>query len=244
MPRKAKLESLADEQASPQGVAAVDRALTLLTTFRRGDTSLGLGELAERTRLYKSTVLRLLASLMHVRLIVRFEDGRYGLGPEVARLHGAYAGAFSLERVVLPVLRTLVAATGESAAYHVRHGDARLCLYRVDSPHPIRDHIRPGDLLPLDRGAGGRVLVAFTDQLPKRMSSVDRALLTAIRARGYYSGVGDRQPGVAGVSAPVFKRASGELAGAITITMPAERFDPAHVEAVLQAACSLGELVS
>jgi DNA-binding IclR family transcriptional regulator len=243
MPRKAKFDSLADEHASTQGVAAVDRALTLLTTFQRGDTALGLGELAERTRLYKSTVLRLLASLMHARLIVRFEDGRYGLGTEVARLYGAYAGAFSLERVVLPVLRELVAATGESAAYHVRHGDARLCLYRVDSPHPIRDHIKAGDLLPLHRGAGGRVLMAFTEPLPKRLAAADKTLVASIRAQGYYGGVGDRQPGVAGVSAPVFKGAMAELAGAITLTMPAERFDPAHVAAVLQAAGKLGELI-
>ena len=44
--------------------------------------------------------------------------------------------------MVLPELRALVEATGESAAYHVRQGATRLCLYRVDSPHPIRDHIK------------------------------------------------------------------------------------------------------
>ena len=79
-------------------------------------------------------------------------------GTEIARLHGLYAASFSLDAVVLPVLRELVAATGESAAYHVRQaqGDswARLCLYRVDSPHVVRDHVRAGDLLPADRGAG------------------------------------------------------------------------------------------
>ena len=67
--------------------------------------------------------------------------------------------------MVMPVLRALVQATGESAAYHVRQGRERLCLYRVDSPHPVRDHARAGDLLPLDKGAGGRVLVAFDPEL-------------------------------------------------------------------------------
>lgn len=42
-----------------------------------------------------------------------------------------------------------------SASFHVRQGNQRLCLFRVDSPQPIRDHIRAGDLLPLDRGVGG-----------------------------------------------------------------------------------------
>ena len=140
MPRKAATESLADRDAAEGGVAAVDRALSLMSVFGEGDASLSLIELAERTQLYKSTVLRLLASLMHAGWVQRLDDGRFALGPEIARLHGLYAASFSLERIVMPVLNDLVAATGESAAYHVRQGDARLCLYRVDSPHPVRDH--------------------------------------------------------------------------------------------------------
>ena len=150
MPRKSQTESLADENAAPGGVAAVDRALSLLAAFGDGDDGLSLAQLAERTRLYKSTVLRLLASLEHGGWISRLDDGRYAVGPAVARLHRVYAQNFSLDSVVMPVLKALVQATGESAAYHVRQGRERLCLYRVDSPHPVRDHARAGDLLPLD----------------------------------------------------------------------------------------------
>ncbi len=238
MPRKAQTESLADSHAAPGGAAAVDRALTLLAAFRSGDLALGLAELAERTRLYKSTVLRLLASLEHARLVQRLDDGRYALGAEVARLHGIYQAAFSLDRVVLPVLRQLVAATGESAAYHVRQGEVRLCRYRVDSPHPVRDHIQAGDVLPLDQGTGGRVLTAFGSDT--RLAPQDRALYAQIRAQGYYTAVGDRLAEVAGISAPVFDSA-GTLAAAVTLTMPAHRYDERYVAAVLAAARQLGE---
>ena len=161
MPRKPAQPSLADTQAAPGGAAAVDRALSLLRAFRAGDESLSLIDLAERTQLYKSTVLRLLASLEHARLLLRRADGRYALGPELARLSAIYAATFSLETEVVPVLRELVAATRESAAFHVRQGEERLCLYRVDSPQLLRDHIRAGDLLPMNKGAGARVLMAF-----------------------------------------------------------------------------------
>jgi len=97
MPRKAQIESLADAHAAPGGAAAVDRALTLLSAFRTGDRALTLAELAERTQLYKSTALRLLASLEHAGLLQRQDDGRWALGPELARLHGVYAASFSLE---------------------------------------------------------------------------------------------------------------------------------------------------
>src|SRR5512140_2328231 len=130
MPRKAQIESVAAADGAPGGAAAVDRALSLLAAFRTGDVSLSLAELAVRTRLYKSTALRLLASLEHARLVQRLDDGRYALGSEVARLNTLYAASFSLDRVVVPVLRELVGKTGESAAYHVRQGQARLCHYR------------------------------------------------------------------------------------------------------------------
>ena len=242
MPRKSRIESASDRHAAPGGTAAVDRALSLLAAYRAGDDGLSLAEFAQRTQLYKSTVLRLLASLECAGLVQRRDDGRYGLGPELARLHSLYAATFSLEAVVMPVLHALVAVTGESAAYHVRQPRpgqtpdwARLCLYRVDSPQVLRDHVRPGDLLPADRGAGARVLIAFG---PGPLPAGDRALYEEIRTQGYCARVGDRNPELAGISAPAF-HADGSLAGAVTLTMPAHRYDAAAIPAVREAAAKL-----
>ena len=242
MPRKSHTESVADEHAAPGGAAAVDRALSLLSAFRAGDAALSLAELAQRTRLYKSTVLRLLASLEHARLVQRLDDGHYALGAELARLHGIYAASFSLERLVMPVLRRVVAQTGESVAYHVLKGEGdaavRLCLYRVDSPHPVRDHIRAGDVLPADRGTGARVLSAFDPARCKAAPARDRKLYAQIREKGFMVATGDRLAGVAGISAPVFDR-DGRIAAAVTLTVPEHRYDERHVKPVLEAARGL-----
>jgi DNA-binding IclR family transcriptional regulator len=224
MPKKAVQPSVADEHAAPGGAAAVDRALSVLGVFSAEQPSLTLTDIAERTRLYKSTALRLLASLEHAKFIQRSDEGRYILGPEVARLYAAYTESFSLASVVVPAMKKLVAATRESASFHVRQGAQRLCLYRVDSPQPIRDHIKAGDLLPLDRGVGGRVLLAFSGE--------EGELYAHIRQAKIISSIGDRSEDVAGISAPVFD-ATGKLAGAITLTMPAARFQKAH-EAIVR----------
>ncbi|TDM08575.1 MAG: IclR family transcriptional regulator [Ideonella sp. MAG2] len=213
MPRPAATPSLADHDAAPGGVAAVDRALSLLKAFEQGEPELSLATLAQRTGLYKSTALRLIASLEHAGLLAKSPQG-YRLGATVARLHQHYTASFSLEAQVMPVLQALVARTQESAAFHVRQGDQRLCLYRVDSPHPLRDHVRAGDLLPLDKGAGGRVLLAFSGQRGK--------LYAAIRQAGFVTLHGDRSEGLTGISAPVFG-ANGELQGALTLTLPTSR---------------------
>jgi len=230
MPRKPAQPSIADRAAAPGGAAAVDRALSLLAAFRAGDAALSLGELATRTQLYKSTALRLIASLVHARLLRQQGDGRYALGPEVARLHALYAASFSLEAVVMPALHGLVARTNESAALHVRQGDRRVCLHRVDSPQLLRDHVRAGDVLPLDRGAGARVLLAF--------SGARGAVYARIRGEGLAVMDGDRVPGLTGVSAPVFGHA-GALVGALTLTLPSARMKNRFIADVRQAAAEL-----
>jgi len=230
MPRKPAKQSVADIDAAPGGAAAVDRALSILSVFGVGMETLTLGQIAEATGLYKSTVLRLIASLEHGRLIQRLDDGRYSLGVEVARLYSAYSHSFALSEVVMPAMTRLVEVTRESASFHVRQGDQRLCLYRVDSPQPIRDHIRAGTLLPLNRGSGGRVLLAFEGEQGE--------LYDQIRKAKQMSSNGDRQEGVSGISSPVFD-ATGKLVGAITLTMPSTRFKDSHRQAVLAAAIEM-----
>jgi DNA-binding IclR family transcriptional regulator len=234
MAKKSVNVSVADEQAAPGGAAAVDRAISLLAAFRPGDKALTVTALAERTRLYKSTVLRLLASLAHGGLMQRTAEGHWSLGPEISRLASIYAASFSLGDVVVPVMRALVESTGESVAFHVRQGDRRLCLFRVDSPHLLRDHVRAGDLLPLDRGAGGRVLLAF--------SGARGRIYDQVRRDGYVMVTGDRVPGLVGVSAPVWS-STGTLAGALTLTVPEQRFQPAFVDELRKGAARLTALL-
>ena len=227
MPRKPAVPSVADLNAAVGGVATLDRALAVLAVFSGELPNPTLADIAGRTRIHKSTVLRMMSSLEHAHLVAKLPDGRYALGPEIARLHLVYANSFSLEPLVMPVLRGLVQQTQESAAYYIREGNKRLCLHRVDSPRPVRDHIRVGDLLPLEHGAGGRVMLAY-EGAPGEIYARIRREQVAVLA-------GDRVAEVAGVAAPVFS-AGGRLVGALTLTMPAERLDPAFAQPVLQAA--------
>lgn len=143
------------------GVAAVDRALQVLAAFRDGDTALELSDLAARTGLYKSTILRLCASLERHGYLRRLATGAFRLGPAPLRLGHLYQQSFRLDEMIRPVLAVLAARSGESASFYVREGNVRVCLFRADSPHTVRDHIGEGAQLPLERGAAGKVLLAF-----------------------------------------------------------------------------------
>jgi hypothetical protein len=70
---------------------------------------------------------------------------------------GAYQVTFRLTDYVRPVLRERVVQTGETAAFYVREGHRRICLYRHSSRQTFRHNVEKGAELPLDRGAAARV---------------------------------------------------------------------------------------
>lgn len=217
-----------------KGVAAVDRALTVLNAFREDEDSLSLSDLAVRTKMYKSTILRLCGSLERYGYLWRVGDGRFRLGPTPMRLGSLYQRSFRLADRVVPVLHRLATDSGESASFYVRQGTIRVCLHRVDSPAPIRDHVREGDHLPLDRGAAGRVLLAFGGAMGAPFAAARRDLIAA--------SFGERNPETAAVACPVF-RMEQELVGVLSLSGPLYRFRPEAVRrmsaALLRAAAAL-----
>lgn len=201
-----------------QRVLAVERALAILEAFAAGGARLPLAELARRTGLYRSTILRLAASLERFGYLSRDGDGRFRLGPTLWRLGVLYQDAFDLADYVRPVLREVVEEVGETAAFYVREGDRRICLYRVNSPRTVSSHLEEGAELPLDRGASARVLVAFTGGKGE--------LYEKVRRRGSYVSLGERDPEAAAVAVPVLG-AGRRLLGALGVTGPRNRFDRA-----------------
>jgi DNA-binding IclR family transcriptional regulator len=207
------------EQPAVKGVSSAERALAVLTAFRRGDGALTLAELAERTGLIKSTIMRLAVSLQRYRLLARLPDGSYRLDAETLRLGTAYQQAFSLSDHVMPALEQLAAKTGETASFYVRHENERLCLFRVESANRVRMTVQPGDTRPMDKSAIAQVLQRYEtgplgadDELPF-----------------FTSGVTD--PHAAALAMPVF--GIGEaLVGALTVSGPISRLTAARANEI------------
>lgn len=210
------MAALGETDPGSRGVAAVDRALALLAAIAACAEPRTLAELASATGFYKSTILRLMASLDHAGYTRRLGDGRYSLGPAAFGLGAAYERANPLRHHLVPIMADLVAQGSESASFHVCNGrDTRLCLLRVDSGHATLDRIRAGDVLPLQRGAAGRMLLAF--------SGMAGAAWDELRNSAFALSTGEREAGCSGMAAPVFGP-DGTLAGALSLSGPSSRF--------------------
>jgi len=223
--------------ANMNGVAAVDRALSIIKVLQTAKKALTLTEIAESTGLYKSAILRMMASLENASLVVRRKDQRFVLGPFANLLGKAYESTMHLEEHLLPVMKELVEQGMESPSFHVRaDGGHRLCLLRVDSNHSTLDRVRAGDFLPIDRGAAGKILSrALAGDVPESGSTV------------FEVSFGERDPACAAIAGPVFGPGQ-ELIGALSLSGPMERFhdsslhkmSPALLSACKKATKNLG----
>lgn len=224
----------AQKTPAPGGVIAVTRALAILDAFKAGESALTLGELARRTGLHKTTVLRIARTMAATRYLVQLDNGSWRLGPGAGWLGSRYQTVFGQTESIEPVLRELSRVTGESAAFYVREGNTRICVVRVDGPQTIRHHVRMGEILPVNRGAIGRVLLAFSGEAGE--------LYDRIRRGGYHETRGERDPQVASVAFPVFGL-NHRLIGCIAVSGPIDRFtrkaSAKHVLALRKAASQL-----
>ena len=210
--------------AGAPGVAAVDRALAILEAFTDQDPKLSLAEVAKRTGLYKSTVIRLAKSLEKSRFMIRAEDGSYRLGSKLLSLGAIYQKHFGTAAVVPQVLRQIVEELQEGASFYVRDETHRLCLHRVDSRRAVRDTIHEGSRLPLTVGAAGHVILAFSGLSGERYDEIRRHL--------YSASFGERDPETAAVACPVVGLEQ-QFIGALSVSGPRYRIEALGVNAIL-----------
>ncbi|WP_026536042.1 IclR family transcriptional regulator [Arthrobacter sp. H14] len=205
------------------GVGVIDKAAMVLDALESRPAS--LAQLVTATGLARPTVHRLAVALVHHRLVNRDIQGRFVLGARLVELASA-AGEDRLTAAAGPVLLQLRDATGESAQIFRRQGDSRICVASAERPVGLRDTIPVGTQLSMRGGSAAQVLLAWEDH-DRLLEGLTNArftptVLAGVRRRGWAQSLGEREPGVASVSAPV-RGPSGRVIAALSISGPIER---------------------
>jgi DNA-binding IclR family transcriptional regulator len=204
------------------GIGVVDKSVAILAAV--ADAPQALADLVSSTDLPRATAHRLAVALEVHRLLARDADGRFVLGPRVGELAAALPDP--VVTAAGPVLAWVRDECGESSQLYRRDGAERVCVAAAERAHGLRTTVPIGSRLPLTAGSGAQVICAWSD--PASVADVLPAAeftdksLAEVRRRGWAQSVGQREAGVASVSAPVLG-VGGELLAAISISGPIER---------------------
>ncbi|MEI7454155.1 MAG: IclR family transcriptional regulator [Actinomycetes bacterium] len=230
------------------GVGVLDKAVRILTVLESGPHS--LAELVSATGIARPTAHRLAVALEFHRLVARDLTGRFILGPRSAELSAA-AGEDRLLASATPALIALRDATGESAQLYRRQGDQRICVAAAERVSGLRDSVPIGAAFTMQAGSAAQILLAWEDADKLHRTLINArftaAHLSAVRRRGWAQSIGEREPGVASVSAPV-RGPNNKIIAAVSISGPIERLgrQPGriHAAAVVATAARLSEIIS
>ena len=224
-------------------VGSVARAIALLDAVAESDGGARVNELARRIGVNPSTASRLLSTLEAGGLVERTPGGPYRLGLKLVALSDRVLGQLDVRDRARPWLTWLVQETGETATLSVPGGGEAITVDFVPSPSTVVSLARLGRPSVAHATAAGKVMLAFGPPGPgtaeltaftERTITDPGALaqeLERVRAVGVAEAVGEREPDLNALAAPVMGR-GGELAAILGLQAPAARLPAATRKAL------------
>lgn len=219
-PGRRKRDATPASESSPDFVDALARGLSVLRCFTPGVRSLGNLELAERTGLARSTVSRLVYTLMTLGYL-RYdaETGRYSPGYGVLALGFGCLANLEVRNVARPLMEALAHDTGAAVALGVFDGRAMVYVDAVHGSSALYLRLPVGHRVGMNSTMGRTYLASLPPaERDVVLSGLDapadllRLLQNACadyNATGCCFGIGDWEPGINAVAAP-FSAITGE----------------------------------
>lgn len=253
----------ANGKAPKYAIESVDKAVRLLLLLRERP-SLGVQQAGEALGVAPSTAHRLFATLQHHGFVEQDPATRaYRSGPALTELGLAALQQLDIRRVARPELERLAAELGETVHLVVLRGASVLFIDCVEPSRVLRAGARVGERLPAHVAASGKTLLALLpedavlDLYPtERLQGVtDRSQtsrhallreLARVRSQGYALNEGESEEEICAIAAAIVAH-DGTAHGAITVAVPATRFDESAVERIVPAlraaTAAVGELL-
>jgi len=237
------------------------KGLEILEIIARWQRPVGVSELAASTGMPKSSVHRVLRTLLEARYLVRHQKGTYATSIKLWELGSAALLGYELRQQATTVMDSLVQETGETAHLSVLDGAEVVYIHKIDSPEPVRSYnTQIGGRAVAHCVATGKAMLAYKDTpwqdyaaqrlVPVTPSSITcpaafAAEMRRIKERGYAINLGEWQIDVNGVAAPIFDRA-GNVIAAVGVSGPASRLPVSRMHClsgkVIQSALKLAQL--
>lgn len=216
-------------------IKSFERMFEILAMFSMNRTSLSISEIEKELEYPKSTIFRILNTLINADYIEQDPDThRYSLGRQFFRLGSIFQSQLDLRNVSLPIMKRLAKKTSETIELNIIDETSRFCIEKIDSPLAVRNFVQIGDRHPLHLGASGKVLLAFlnkekqeqllsklSEDYPFKIKDVSKDLQN-VYLSGYSFTKGERVLGSFAVAAPIFDE-HGELMGSLTLAGPIQR---------------------
>ena len=224
-------------------VQSVERTFSIMEALSQVPDGLYLNDLSKAVGLNKSTVHRLLASLIALGYASKIKDtGRYSLTMKMFEVGSKASDRFDILKIARPYLQELSRDVGEAVHLVIRDGNDVVYIFKEDSGNnSVCMSSRIGFRNPLYcTGVGKAIMAELPDEEVKHIletSSITQRTVNTItspakmlehlkivKKRGYAVDDEENEVGVRCVAASITS-SSGNVLGAFSVSVPASRMD-------------------
>ncbi|MEV0110820.1 IclR family transcriptional regulator [Nocardia sp. NPDC050799] len=250
------------ESEAPGGrdvVGAVLKACTLLGHFSADRPAWTLNDLTVASGMNKTTVFRLMATLIQAGWVDRTEEGAYRIAMPVFEIGAAALSKLDIRAAAKPSMSELATTFGNTAYLMVPAEQGAVCIDLLEGRNSlVVAGINIGSVMPYHAAAGPTVMLAHSEALRDRwiskglpaitertITEADRLVehLDGIKKAGYSVSNSDYLPGVAAVAAPILGR-DGSVVASISVGGRAEEFDGDALAAKIEKVCDAGARIT
>lgn len=227
-----------NQSKGPDGLRAVDRTSTILLTLSKYPEGISLADLARETGITMTTVHRILATLRRSHLTRETPAGLQALGVASLVLSNAFLDGLDLRAEARPFLTALRDETNETCHLGVLASTQIVYIDKIDSLQRVRMFSAIGGTSPALTTAIGKAILAHSPRevfestvaATGRETGADpdleavEAEVESVRKLGFSADLGEKEPGICCVGAPVFDH-TGRVVAAVSVSTPTSRFD-------------------
>lgn len=226
-------------RGTDKGDSALARLLAVLALFDEQHLALTPETLVDRLQVSLPTAYRYVKLLTDAGLLQRQGASQFTLGPRVIVLDHLIRHGDPVLQHGVPLMKELVAATGLDCVASALYGDQMLDIHREYSGQPATLSYGRGRPRPLFLGGAPKVALAHLGPVPlkrlfeARLAEVRaaglptdwpafRRVYARIRKAGHYCSMGELEPDLAAVAAPLLL-ADGRPVGALSLVTTVQR---------------------
>lgn len=242
-------------------VQSVERALTILELLTDYNEGLRITEISKKVNLHKSTVHRLLSTLMHKGYVTQnIESNKYKVTLKLFELGNKKLEDMDILNVSKIYIESLMKTLNEVVHLVIRDENEIVYIDKVEADNTIRMASNIGRRSLLYCTSVGKAMLAYmTDEevegiwdkskiekrTPNTITDFDvlKKELEIIRKTGYSVDDEENEIGVRCIGAPVFNR-FGKVEGGISISGPSIRITKDKVEEVAREVTKYANMIS
>lgn len=242
-------------------VQSIDRALRIVEIISTRKEGIGVTELAEKLGLNKSSIFRILATLLSHGFIEQVpETKKYKLGYIYLELSTRLLDSIDIRKEAIPYLRELEQISNEVIHLVIYAQKEAVYIEKLEGNETLRMHSQVGKRAPMHCTSAGKVILANLPReeaieiirqngLPMHTEKTitnEQDLMknvNMIKAQGFGIEREENETGITCIAAPLFNH-RGEVAGAISISGTALRMTDEKINGIKDKLIDVGNKIS